>query len=178
MKQAFFMMVVALLITTSTFAQDKYGHLNFGNVVALMPETANADKQLEDYRKELISKGESMAKAFQDDYGKLVADQQSGNFTRKQIETRAQELEKDQQEILKYEQEIQAKIEMKRKELLGPIIQRAENAIKEIGKANGYKLIFDTSVFNSILFAQDTDDVFPLVKAKLGLKEPTPTTDK
>ncbi|MEN0005857.1 MAG: OmpH family outer membrane protein [Bacteroidota bacterium] len=169
-----FFLSIVLCVFASTFAgaQDKYGHLNFGNVVALMPETAKADADMETYRKELVSQGEGMVKAFQDKYGKLIADQQSGNFTPKQLQERAQALSQEEQQIAAFEQEVAKKVEAKRQELLQPIIKKAEDAIQAIGKANGYKLIFDTSVFNSVLFAQDSDDVFPLVKAKLNLKEP------
>ena len=178
MKQFFLLMTLLVLGSTFVGAQDKYGHLNFGNVVALMPETAQADASLETYRKDLISKGEGMVKAFQDKYGKLIADQQSGNFTPKQLQERAQVLAQEEQKIVAYEQEVSKKVEEKRQELLAPIIKKAEDAIKAIGKANGYKLIFDTSVFNSILFAQDSDDVYPLVKTKLNLKEPKPAPAK
>ncbi|MBL0342412.1 MAG: OmpH family outer membrane protein [Bacteroidetes bacterium] len=57
----------------------------------------------------------------------------------------------------------------KKEEIYSPIIKKAEDAIKGIAKEKLYSYIFDTSV-GVVLFAQDSDDIMPLVKARLGLK--------
>ena len=38
-----------------------------------------------------------------------------------------------------------------------------------MGKENGYTYIFDAGV-GAVLYSQDSDDIMPLVKKKLGLK--------
>jgi outer membrane protein len=50
------------------------------------------------------------------------------------------------------------------------LLDRVQQAINEVGKEGGYNMIFDTSVFNTILFAMDSNDIEPLVKAKLGIE--------
>ena len=67
------------------------------------------------------------------------------------------------------EQEVVDKITKKRNEILKPIIDKVNGAIQEVGKENGYAMIFDSSLYNFILSAEDSDDVTPLVKKKLGL---------
>jgi outer membrane protein len=150
-------------------AQEKYGYLNFGNVVALMPDTKAADAQLETYQKQLVAKGEEMAKAFQSDYEKLVQAVQAKTLSPKDQATQEQALQQQQQAILAYEQEVIQKVQVKRDELLKPIVEKVQKAIEEVGKTNGYKMIFDTSVFNALLYVKESDDVLPLVKAKLGI---------
>ena len=54
-------------------------------------------------------------------------------------------------------------------QLLKPIFEKADAAIKAIGKEGGFQMIFDSSTFNVLLFAEDSADIMPLVKAKLGL---------
>ena len=54
--------------------------------------------------------------------------------------------------------------------MLEPIVARAESAISEVAKENGYVMIFDTSVFNAVMYAQETEDIMPLVKKKLGIE--------
>ncbi len=168
MKKLIALTAFVAFALTASFAQ-KYGHLNMGNLIAQMPETEAADAELEAYQKQLVAKGEEMAKAFQEDYGQFVAAVQKGDVAPKVQEERGAALQKKQQEILAYEEEIRQKVQTKRQELLQPIFDRAEAAIKVIGDREGYELIFDTSVFNSILFAQESDDVMPLVVAELGL---------
>lgn len=173
MKRIAFFAIFMLAIGVSSFAQDKYGHLNFGNLISAMPATKSANSELEAYQKQLVAKGEDMAKKFQAEYQQLVADAQSGDETPANLQKREAALQKKQQEIVAYEQEVAQKVQKKRNELLEPIIQQAEAAIDEVAKANGYKMIFDSSVFNSILFAQDSDDIMPLVAKKLGVTVPS-----
>ena len=59
---------------------------------------------------------------------------------------------------------------MNRNEMLKPIVARAQTAIDEVAKENGYVMVFDTSIFGAIMYAKDTEDIMPLVKAKLGIE--------
>ncbi len=163
--------LTSLFLVASTATAQKYGHLNFGNVLTLMPETKTADETLKKYQEELVAKGEEMAKKFQESYTKALAEVREGKLSPLQQQRLQSDLEKEQQAIADYEEDISEKIQTKREELLRPIVEKADKLIEEIAKANGYVLIFDTSAFNTILFAQDADDVMPLVKAKLGISD-------
>ena len=54
--------------------------------------------------------------------------------------------------------------------LLKPLLDRAEAAIKTVAKENGYSYIFDSSKGGAVLYSPESEDVLPLVKAKLGIK--------
>lgn len=156
-----------LFLAPSMMVAQKYGHLNFGNLISSLDETKAADSELEAYQKQLVSKGEEMAANWQKEAQAFAQQVQSGSMAPKaQQETQAK-LEKERNDILAYEQEVAQKVQAKRQELLEPLITRAEKAIQDVAKENGYIMIFDTSVFNAILFAEDTDDVMDLVKAKM-----------
>lgn len=160
--------LVALFLMTATMGMaQKYGHLNFGNLLSAMPETKAADNQLEAFQRQLITKGEKMAQDFQQKVMKFYEDAQ----TMAPVKAREMEeaLQKEQQSILAYEQEVIQKVEAKRAELLNPIIEKAEKAISDVAKEQGYVMIFDTSVFNAVLFATEAEDVMVFVAAKLGL---------
>lgn len=148
---------------------QQYAHLNFGNLISLMPETEAANAELEAFQKQLVAEGEKMAEQFQKDYGEFVVAVQGGDLAPKDQQLRQQQLQKKQQEIQAYEQKVIQDVQAKRDELLGPIIDKAQKAIGEVAKEKGYKMVFDTSSFNSVLFAQDSLDILELVKAKLGI---------
>lgn len=169
MKRIAFL-IVFTIFSLSTVLCQKYGHLNFGNLIADMPQTESANKELEAYQKQLVAKGEEMAKNLQIEFEGLLNEANQGNLSPLQQQEAEADLQKKEQDIRTYEQEVRQKVEKKRQELLGPIMEKADEAIKAVAQENGYELIFDTSVFNAILFAQDSDDVMPLVKAKLGLQ--------
>jgi len=165
-------LLFVLLAVSVSFAQaQKYGHLNFGTLLSLMPETKAADTELETLQKQLVGKGEEMAKAFEVKYTAALKEVQGGGLSPKQQQEKQQELEKEQAAIVKYEEEIGQQMEAKRAALLKPIVEKARKAIEDVSKAGGYVMVFDSSVFNAILFAQPADDLMPAVKANLGIKE-------
>ncbi|MFN7115245.1 MAG: OmpH family outer membrane protein [Saprospiraceae bacterium] len=154
-----------------TASAQKYGHLNFGNLLSLMPETKAADEALKKFQDEMVAKGDTMAKKFQQKYVAAAKEVQEGKLSPLQQQQLEESLKKEQETIVSYQQEVNQKVQAKREELLTPIIDKAEKAIADVAKTNGYVMVFDTSVFNAILFAQDADDMMPLLKTKLGIKE-------
>jgi outer membrane protein len=167
MKQFLLLSAFLFLGASALVAQDKYGHLNFGNLISSLEETKAADSQLSDYQKQLVAKGEEMAKSWQEKAQKFAQKAQAGELAPAEQQKQQTALEEERGKILEYEQEVSQKVQLKRKELLEPIITKVEQAIEDVAKENGYVMIFDTSVFNAILFAEETDDVVDLVKAKL-----------
>lgn len=165
--KSYFLFAAFLFLAPSLTMAQKYGHLNFGNLISSLEETKAADTELEAYQKQLVTKGEEMAAAWQKEAQAFAQKVQSGALAPKiQQETQAK-LEEERNKILAYEQEVSQKVQAKRQELLEPLVTKAEQAIKDVAKENGYIMIFDTSVFNAILFAEESDDVMELVKAKL-----------
>lgn len=169
MKKIVLMLAMSLAIAGTGIAQ-KYGHCNFGSLVSAMPGTKQADSDLAAYRDQLVKKGEDMAQAFQQKVTQYYQDSQSGDFTPKVLAEREQALQQEQQQIAAYEQEVQQKVAAKREELLKPLVEQVEAAIAKVAKANGYNMIFDTSVFNAVLFAEDSVDITDQVKAELGIE--------
>jgi len=57
----------------------------------------------------------------------------------------------------------------KRSQLFQPVISKADNAIRDVAKAEGFIFVLDGS---QLLYSDDKKctNILPLVKAKLGLK--------
>lgn len=170
MKKIVLLFTLTLAIAGTSLAQQKYGHCNFGSLVSAMPGTKAADAELEAYQKQLVAKGEEMAKAFQEKVTQFYRDSQSGEHTPKVLAEREQALQKEQQSILDYEQEVSQKLSAKRDELLEPLVTAVRDAIGKVAKANGIAMVFDTSMFNSVLFAEDSADITAQVKKELGIQ--------
>lgn len=151
-------------------AQDRYGYLNLGNLIAQMPEATMANDSLEIMQATMVATGETMAQQFQRDAAAFIKKVQSGVLTPVQQQTQQAALEKRQLEIQNYEQVIIQTIGAKRDKMLAPIIKRAQDAIDAVAKENGYTMVFDTSVFGAIMYAQESEDIMPLVKEKLGIE--------
>ena len=83
--------------------------------------------------------------------------------------TTEEELQGLQQRIQRFQETAMAQLEKTQNDLMQPVMEKALNAIKEVGKENGFTYIFDMNV--GILYAaENSQDVLPLVKKKLGLQ--------
>lgn len=160
------------LLTIATFSNvsaQKYGHLNSGNLIMSVPEAQTAEKELATYRDQLIATLQKKGEALQADAIKLQQEFDAGGLSQIKAEERQNALIKREEELRKEEVEMGNKVAQKRETLLKPILDKIDVALKEVGKEGGYTMIFDTGVFNALLYVEDADDVMPLVKAKLGL---------
>jgi len=54
--------------------------------------------------------------------------------------------------------------------LIQPVMDKARKAIDEVAKEHGLIYVFDLSQGNPIYTSEESLDMEPLVKAKLGLK--------
>ena len=83
--------------------------------------------------------------------------------------TKEKELSDLGQRIQDFQQTAQESIQKKKEEIYGPILKKAEDAIKEIAIEKQYSYILDTSV-GTVIYAQEGDNIMALVKTKLGIK--------
>ncbi|MBT8189484.1 MAG: OmpH family outer membrane protein [Saprospiraceae bacterium] len=155
------------LVAISMNAQ-KFGYLNSALLLSELPEVKAADSDLEAYQKQLVTSGESMVKTFEEKYQRYVQEANEGVLSQVQMQQKEAELGQEQQKIQQYEVEVQQKILQKREELYQPILDKVKVALEAIGNEQGYTMIFDASG-GVLLHAKESEDVMPLVKAKLGL---------
>jgi len=161
---------IVIMGSGNSLSAQKYGHLNYGNLLTYVPEVKSGDTKLETYRNQLVKQGQDRLNKWQKDVEAFQKRAEAGELTGLQMKQTEEKLAKEQQAIAALEQEVIQKVAAKRNEILKPILDKIDDAIKAVGKENGYSMIFDTSIYNFVLSAEDSDDVMPLVKAKLGIK--------
>ena len=161
----FFAAFMLFAITTNA---QKFGYLNSALLLSELPEVKAADSDLEAFQKQLIASGETMVKSFEAKYQKYAQQANEGVLSQVQMQQKEAELGQEQQKIQQYELEVQQKILQKREELYQPILDKVKVALEAIGNEKGYTMIFDASG-GVLLHAKESEDVMPLVKAKLGL---------
>lgn len=165
--KTFVLIVLFAVASFSTVEAQKYGHMNLGNLLEQLPEMKAADAELETYRVQLANVGQQMVQEFETAMKAAQAGVDGGEWSPSRIQEEQAKLAEMEQKIRIYEQEVINQVTNKRQELLAPILQKAETAIKAVAEENGYQMIFDTSIFNAVLFAKDSEDVLEKVKAKL-----------
>ena len=164
-----FAFIVLMASGNPLAAQNKYGHMNYGNLLEQVPELKSGNTQLETYRNQLVKQGQDRATKWEKEVKEFQVKAQAGELTGLQIKQAEERLGKEQQALAVMEQDVIDKVTKKRNEILKPILDKVDAAVKSVGKENGYSMIFDSSLYNFILSAEDSDDVTSLVKKKLGL---------
>lgn len=160
----------ALSSTISTFAQQKFGHINTGNLLEKLPEVALADSLLVKYQDSLAVKGQELVKAFETAYTSYIDEVNKGTLPPVQQQQKEASLQKQQEGIEAYKNEMDTKIAARRQAYLKPILSKVDEVIRKIGKENNYAFIFDTST-GATLFALESEDLTNLVLSKLGVKQ-------
>ena len=165
MRTFFFLFVVSCLSLTTLSAQ-KYGHMNFANVLSEMDGATRADERMKAVNDSLVNVGEAMAAELQEEA--RVLEQAQSTLPPVEFNKRRDALLAKRDDIGKFEQSMARQLEMERQKLLGPLISAVKEAVRVVAEREGYQLVFDTSIFNAVLFAEDSVDLAELVKAELA----------
>jgi len=137
-------------------AQLKIGYINSSRVLEVYKEAIDVRKQLQELNAQWEKEARDMQKEIQDLQEQLES--QSLLLSEERKAEKAQEI---QSKYLRYQQFLQEKWNpqngeavKKEVEMLQPVYNKINVAIKKIGEAEGYQYIFDV-VQGNILYASD-----------------------
>jgi len=146
---------------------QKFGYINSAELLKIMPDAKRADATLNSYVQGL----EKQFGTLQTDYKNRITEFQAQEKTMVDAvkQTKIKAITDLEQQMQQSQAAAQQQIAQKREQLFKPILDKAERAIKTVGKENSYDYIFDTSS-GSFIYANEGHNVMPLVKAKLNIK--------
>ena len=159
-------LMVALFCFSFNLQAQKYGYINSNALIEQMPAVKQLEPELASLQKILNKKREQMITDLQNKSQQAQQKLEREEMSPAEQKRTQEDLMKDQQAIGQYEQTMQQQLLEKQQTLLQPILDQVNEAIKQVAKENGYTMIFDSAV---LLYADETQDVGTLVKAKLGL---------
>ena len=160
--------VAFFLFTAAHLAGQKFGHLNSTQIIASLPEVKAADSEIESYQKQLVDRGQAMVKEFEAAYAAYGEKANKGELSAVQMQQEEAKLNAQNQQIQQYEVEVQQLLITKRQEVYQPILDKVQQVVNQIGKEEGYTMIFDTAN-GAIVFVPEGEDLMTKVKAKLGI---------
>jgi len=169
------MFVVAALALTGFGAsaqnktEIKIGYINTDELIAVMPEYQTAMKEMQDLQESLDKQGQELNDEAEQKRDQFLKD--SSTYTPTMKEIKREELIKLIQRVQNYSNEAQEKIKQIGQQKMTPIQQKAVETIRTVSKEKGYTHILDN---NAVLVGPPGDDILPMVKAKLGIKEVVP----
>lgn len=166
-----FLTIAVLAFTTVAFAQStlKIGHINSQDLIQAMPENDSAQVKIEKVAKDLQDQFQTM----QNEYGNKYKDFMSKRESYSELirQTKTSELQEIEQRIQQFQQTAEQELQSQRVSLYKPVMDKANKAIAEVAKSNGFTYILDLAQGGVIYYDEASTDISPLVKQKLGLPD-------
>lgn len=166
----FFVLGFLLFAVTGLSAQQKakFGHIASDKLIQAMPETAVAQETLKKKQDAAIQEMTNL----QEEYQTLINEYASKQNTYTDITrtSKEQQIQSMRERIQRFNETVQQELAKTRDDLMQPIIDKAQKAIQQVGKEKGFIYIFDTAPGVIIYMGEGSEDILPLVKAKLNLK--------
>ena len=164
------LVIIFTFLGQNAIAQSlKFGHINRNELIQAMPEFDSARVSLEKLNTELSNAMELLQVEYNNKAEAYL--KESKNLTDLVRQTKEQELQDYQKRLTDFQTNAQTQLQEKQVALFTPITEKADKAIKDVGKENGFIYIFDLSQ-NQVIYYDETKstNVMALAKGKLGLK--------
>lgn len=171
MKSVLKICVLGILMFSAGFANaqtPKFGHVDLQALIGIMPERAVAEKQFTAYQKELEDALALMQKEFQTKYMEYAAKRDSLTETVRKM--KEDDLNAMNERVQTYQSSAQQQLQAKQGDLLKPVFEKADKAVKEVGAEKGLIYVFDLSSRVILYNSKESVDILPFVKTKLGIK--------
>jgi outer membrane protein len=169
MKSVFKICLIAIVLFSAgtVGAQTlKFAHIDSQALIEAMPETAAARKSIEEQASGLEKQLGDLQKEFQTKLTDYTQKQDS--LTDLVRQAKEEDLQGLQQRIQTFNDNARQKLQQKQAELMQPVLDKANQAIADVAKAQGVIYVFDA---NNVLYKSTASiDLLPLVKTKLGIK--------
>lgn len=154
-----------LFLGTQTFAQSKVAHIDVQALMTNMPEMKAAQTQLEKIRENYDKEYKTMVQEYQT---KLQKYEQEAPTTGEAVnEARSKEMSDMGNRIQQYQQSASKELQQKEMDLLKPILEKAQAAIKKVATAKGFDYVLDATSGSGVLVANGPD-ILNDVKKELG----------
>jgi len=153
-----------------TASAQKIGYVSLDEVIGAMPETDKANKELTEYQQSLGQQYDELQKEADAKSAAFLKD--SATYSASMKEIKRDELMKLYSRIQNYQQEAQDKAKQAAQTKFAPIQKKAQDAVDAVAKKNGYTFILDAA---TVLYGAPNDNILPLVKKELGIKDPATT---
>ncbi len=163
-------LAAALLFAGSVFAQTapKFAHINGQELLTVMPERDSAEVRLNAFGQDLSQQIDELHVEYNNKLQTYM--QRRETLTEGIREAREKELASLQQRIQEFEQTAQQDFQKMQGELMRPIMEKADAAIKKVAKEQGVLYVFDVSTGGVVYFSDESIDLMPLVKKELGIQ--------
>ena len=164
-------LAAALILCSSSVFAQKFGYINLEELYGSMPENDSIEIKLKAFHDDLLAQLEAIQVEFNnklEDYQKNAS-----TYTDAVRQMKEKDLTDMQASMQEFNQSAQRDLNNKNLELRTPMINRADDAVKKVSKANGFLIVFNASETSSAMAYYDEasmTNVLPMVKKELGIQ--------
>ena len=156
-------LLAALLLCGSTTYAQKFGYVNSQELITAMPERDSALSKYQKFAQDQQSQLETIQVEFNNKYLDYQKNAETLSESAKQLK------ERELQDLQKRFDDFQQAQKMQQ-QLMGPVITKAQDAIKKVAQAAGYTIVFDVAAGAMAYYNEATvTNILPLVKKELGI---------
>ena len=156
---------IVLFIGTQVSAQSKVAHVDLQALITSMPEMKTAQDQMKKIQDTYDKDYKNMVTEYQTKLQKY--EQESATAGDALNETRTKEMQDMGNRIQQFQQTAQKELGQKEMDLIKPIMEKAQAAIKKVAKEKGFNYVLDSTTGSGVLVADGTD-LLADVKKSLG----------
>ena len=168
-------LLAVAMLGISTASAQKFARINSQEIVFAMPELTEIQKNLEALEKDWAEQLEQIQVEFNNKMADYEKNQASMAASIKQM--KQQELQQLQQRFGEIQQLAQQDMQKKEAEVMNPIYEKANEAVKKVSAAGGFIAVFSTagdqpsSAGLAYFDPSALADITPAVKKELGIVE-------
>ncbi len=164
MKKLSAILAIITLFATGLVQAQKIASIDYESILSAMPEAKKMTTDLEAFSKAKGDELNKQAVAFEAEV-KQYQTVDGPKMTEAQRTAKEEELQKKQQNLQQLQYTAQNDLSQKREAALKPLIEKVNNAVSKVAKANNFEFIIDSSA----LIYKGGADATPLVKKELGI---------
>ncbi len=143
MKKILVIAALALVSFAASAQTLKFGYVNYNEIVMLMPEMDSVRVQLEAQQKEASETFNAMYEEYQSKIQQYQ--QKEATWTPAIKEAKAREIQEIEVRLQETQQIFQQEIQQMEQTLQAPVMQKAQDAVISLAKANGLAFVFEQS---------------------------------
>ena len=145
MKKLIIIAAMALMSVAAMAQETKFAYVNFNEIVMLMPEMDEARATLEENSKT----NEEILMAMYEEYQTKMQqyEQKASTWTQSVREIKEKEIMEIQSRLEQTQQSLQQEIQQLQQQLQAPIIEKVNNVVNELAKAQGVAAVFEKASF-------------------------------
>lgn len=157
-------------VITNAQGKAKFAHINSNELLEIMPGKDSVEKRITQHYKSLEKRLQEMKAEYDQKLARYIEIKDAdtiSSFVKQSIE---EELMTLQTKITEYQTNANKDLANKESEWMEPLISKAKNAIDEVAREKGYTYVFDTGTGVILYESDDSENILPLVKQKLGIQ--------